>query len=107
MKLSILPFVLLLIASTAVAQELEWTGLDKSPMDMATYPSSAAFANYLDAEDPDRSPKIKVLYSRPYKNDRAIFGGGEEDLVPYGKDWRLGANEGTEMVLYQNVGGQC
>ncbi len=99
MKYTFLPLLFLLITSTLVAQEIEWPGLDKSPMDIATYPRSAAFANYLDADDPDRTPKIKVLYSRPYKNDRAIFG----ELVKYGEDWRLGANEGTEATFYQNV----
>jgi len=104
MKSTFLPLFLLLITSTLVGQEIEWPGLDKSPMDLATYPSNAAFANYLDEDDPNRSPKIKVLYSRPYKNDRVVFG----ELVPFGEDWRLGANEGTEATFYQNVeiGGQ-
>lgn len=86
-------------AISAIGQDVEWPSLDKSPMDMATYPSSAAFSNYLDEDDPDRSPKIKVLYSRPYKKNREIFG----SLVKYGEDWRLGANEGTEIIFYQNV----
>jgi hypothetical protein len=34
---------------------------------------------------------IKVMYNRPYKKGRVIFGG----LVPYGKVWRTGANEAT------------
>ena len=96
----VLFFLAFLMAySVLSAQEIKWPGLDKSPMDVATYPRGAAFANYLDADDPDRNPKIKVLYSKPYKNDREIFGG----LVPYGQDWRLGANEGTEVTFYQNV----
>lgn len=39
----------------------------------------------------DGDLKIKVLYNRPYKKGREIFGG----LVPYGKVWRTGANEAT------------
>jgi len=35
--------------------------------------------------------KIEVLYNRPYKKGRLIFGG----LVPYDKVWRTGANEAT------------
>jgi len=84
---------------TITAQEIEFPEMDKSPMDAITYPRSSAFANYLDADDPDRSPKIKVLYSRPYKNDRVIFG----DLLKYGEEWRLGANESSEITFYQNV----
>ena len=99
MKYTFLPFLFILLTTTMVAQEIEWPGLDKSPMDLVTYPRSAAFANYLDEDDPDRDPKIKVLYSRPYKNDRVVFG----ELVKFGEDWRLGANEGTEVTFYQNV----
>ena len=81
------------------AQSIEFPSLDKSPMDAAHYPRRAAFANYLDADDADRNQKIKVLYSRPQKNGRVIFG----DLVPYNAEWRLGANEATEVTFYQPV----
>lgn len=37
---------------------------------------------------------VKVTYSQPHKRDREIFGG----LVPYGKVWRTGANEATEIT---------
>ncbi len=81
------------------AQELKFGGLDKSPMDAAHYPRRAAFLNYLDEDDADRTQQIKVLYCRPMKNDRVIFG----ELVPYGQDWRLGANEATEVTFFQPV----
>ena len=80
-------------------QDLNFPDLDASPMDAANYPRNAAFRNYLSDEDPNRDLKIKVLYCRPNKKDRAIFGG----LVPYGKEWRLGANEATEVTFYQAV----
>ena len=41
----------------------------------------------------DGNLKISVIYNRPYKKGRVIF--GENDLVPYGKVWRTGANEAT------------
>jgi len=41
----------------------------------------------------------RVIYSRPQKNGRIIFG----DLVEYGKVWRMGANEATEIEFYKNV----
>jgi hypothetical protein len=37
---------------------------------------------------------LKITYSRPHKRGRVIFG----ELVPYGKVWRLGANEATELT---------
>lgn len=38
---------------------------------------------------------VKVTYSQPHKRGRLIYGG----LVPYGKVWRTGANEATEITL--------
>jgi hypothetical protein len=48
---------------------------------------------------------ISVVYSRPYKRGRDnIFGTEEsEALVPYGKIWRTGANEATQMTVTGDV----
>jgi len=67
---------------------------DKSPMDMAYFPD-----NFAHDRKGDEKAIIRVTYSRPQKNDRAIFG----KLVPYGKVWRCGANESTEIKLYQDI----
>ncbi len=91
--------VCLFAASAFVqAQDLKFPGLDKSPLDAATYPRTAAFNNYM-SEDDKKDLQIRVLYSRPKKKDRVIFG----ELVPYGAEWRLGANEATEVYFAQNV----
>jgi len=42
---------------------------------------------------------VKVVYSKPQKKGRKIFGG----LVPYGKIWRTGANEATEITLTHDL----
>lgn len=48
--------------------------------------------------------KVSVDYCQPYKKDRLIFGEeSEEALVPYGKYWRLGANDATEITFSQDV----
>ena len=52
-----------------------------SPLEMVTFKSP---------ED----TYVKVTYGRPQKRGRTIFG----ELVPYGKVWRLGANEATEIT---------
>lgn len=44
-------------------------------------------------------PLVKVLYGRPQKNGKKIFG----NVVPYGKIWRTGANEATEVKFYKDV----
>lgn len=42
---------------------------------------------------------LKITYSQPQKKNRKIFG----DLVPYGKVWRTGANEATEVTTTKDI----
>ncbi len=43
---------------------------------------------------------LRVTYCKPYKKGRLIFGEKSQDaLVPYGKYWRLGANDATEITF--------
>lgn len=82
-------FILFFIAFSAFnLQNLYAQGFpdrDASPMDLAI------------ARQDKRSPPIaRVIYSRPQKRGRNIFG----DLVPYGEVWRTGANEATELTTY-------
>ena len=44
-------------------------------------------------------PLVRIIYGRPQKNGRPVFG----SLVEYGKVWRLGANEATEIEFYKDV----
>jgi len=71
--------------------------IDKSPMDMSYYP-----ANYPVLKIQDKITETlvsRVIYSRPQKSGRTIFGG----LVKYGEVWRLGANEATEIEFFKQV----
>ncbi|WP_423146444.1 DUF2911 domain-containing protein [Rubrolithibacter danxiaensis] len=77
----------------AQAQE-SFPPLDKSPADIAYFPANASFE-----KDLSKSPIIKVVYSRPHKNGREIFG----VLEQYGKVWRAGANESTEIKFFKDV----
>lgn len=71
--------------------------VDKSPMDMSYYPVGYPV---LKIQDKLTEPLVaRVIFSRPQKNGRKIFG----DLLEYGKVWRLGANEASEIEFYQNV----
>jgi hypothetical protein len=88
---------LLLTVSFCKAQNNNLPPLDKSPMDMSYCPN-----NYpvLKIQDKATEPVLaRVIYSRPQKNGRIIFG----DLIEYGKVWRMGANEATEIEFYKNV----
>lgn len=54
------------------------------------------------AESPDKS--IKVMYGQPSKKGRVIFGAeGSQSLEKYGKVWRTGANEATEVTFKNDV----
>lgn len=44
-------------------------------------------------------PLVKVLYGRPSKEGKEVFG----DLIPYGEVWRTGYNEATEIKFYKDV----
>lgn len=71
--------------------------VDKSPLDVSYYPNNYTL---LKIQDKVTEPLMaRIIYSRPQKNDRVIFG----DLIEYGKVWRLGANEATEIKFFQNV----
>ncbi len=89
----------LMLPLTIMAQDIEFPDLDKSPMDASHYPARSAYSNYLDADDPDRTAKIKVRYGRPYKKGRVIFG----ELQKFGEEWRVGANEATEVQFFDAV----
>lgn len=83
--------VILFTVLTGFSSELmaqEFSGLDKSPADIAYYRPSRGAA-----------PMIKVVYSRPQLKGRQIG----VDLAPYGEVWRTGANEATEIRFYQDV----
>lgn len=50
--------------------------------------------------------KISVEYSRPASRGRILFGNqpnGEPGLVPYGRIWRVGANESTKITFDTDV----
>jgi hypothetical protein len=47
----------------------------------------------------NKNGDITVTYGRPYKNGRDIFGG----LEPFGKVWRLGADEATNITFKKDV----
>jgi hypothetical protein len=88
--------IALLISVSSFAQS-KIPSLDKSPLDMSTYP-----ANYpmLKIQDKATEPLIaRIIYSRPLKNNRVIFG----DLLEYNKVWRFGANEATEIEFFKDV----
>ncbi|MBP6688093.1 MAG: DUF2911 domain-containing protein [Lacibacter sp.] len=99
MKLLLISLVFVIADVTATAQNgSKLPPLDKSPMDMAYYPVNYPVLRI----QPNKvtEPLIaRVIYSRPSKSGRKVFG----ELVEDGKIWRLGANEATEIEFYRDV----
>jgi len=86
----------LFISMTAISQS-NLPSVDKSPLDICYYPVN--FPHLKIEGGATESPTARVIYSRPKKEGRPVFGG----LVEYGKLWRLGANEATEVEFYKPV----
>ena len=58
--------VLLFMASGLVANAQKFAPIDPSPLDISYYPNGASMES--------KPALIKVIYSRPYKKGREIFG---------------------------------
>ncbi|MCZ4224109.1 DUF2911 domain-containing protein [Pedobacter rhodius] len=82
-------------AQEAINAEVKFAAADPSPADIVYFPLNAAKVKAGDAT----KPIIKVIYSRPQKKGREIFG----VLEQYGNVWRFGANENTEIRFFEKV----
>ena len=80
--------VLFVLGVFSLSYAQEFPKLDSSPMDAAIFRESRG-----------ADPIVKVVYSRPQKKGREVFGG----LVSFGQMWRTGANETTEIKFYRDV----
>ena len=97
MKKVCLALMVICFSAAATFAQGKLPPIDKSPMDMSYCPDKYPV---LKIQDKITDPlTARVIYSRPQKNGRVIFG----ELVEYGKVWRLGANEATELDIYQTV----
>ncbi|MEZ8003005.1 MAG: DUF2911 domain-containing protein [Patiriisocius sp.] len=64
----------------------EFKKLDKSPMDVASFPTSYKISD----------KTVKVTYSRPKLKGREL-----SKLAPTGEVWRTGANEAAQITFYK------
>jgi hypothetical protein len=71
--------------------------VDVSPMDISYYPVD--YPKLKSSKANIEPPAARVIYSRPQKQGRKIFGA----LIKYGELWRLGANETTEIEFFKPV----
>jgi len=80
--------ILLLLLFPIITQAQNFSGIDKSPMDQAKYPSSNRITQKV----------VVVNYSRPQLKGRTF-----NEIVPQKKVWRTGANEATQVRFFSNV----
>lgn len=71
--------------------------VDISPMDMSYFPDDFPVKKM--AGEVSASPVMRVIYSRPHRQGRTIFG----KLLKYGEPWRMGANEAAEIEFFKSV----
>ena len=97
MKKALLVCAALVFLGNIVLSQTVIPAIDKSPLDISYYPNDYP---QLKTQAKTIEPAVaSVIYSRPKKEGRPIFG----SLVEYGKLWRLGANEATEIEFFKPV----
>jgi Protein of unknown function (DUF2911) len=74
-----------------------YSPIDLSPMDMSYFPVN--YSQRKMTHEITTPPVMRVIYSRPHRQGRTIFG----NLLKYGEPWRLGANEASEIEFFRNV----
>ena len=79
----------------------QYQNIDQSPMDVSYCP--AEYPQNKMKGVVSKGPVARVIYSRPHKKGRVIFSDDPKSLCQYGKPWRLGANEATEIEFFQPV----
>ena len=87
-------------AAAKAQEKRRAANMDKSPVDIAYFPEDFPVLKMSGKESGD--PVARVIYSRPSKDGREIFG----NVVKYGTYWRLGANEGSEIEFFQGCNHQ-
>ena len=87
----------MLFRSIAGSAQQKPTELDKSPMDMSYWPANYPILK-MSGKAKDQ-PIARIIYGRPLKNGRIIFGG----IIKYNEMWRLGANEATEIETFRTL----
>ena len=90
--------LLAIVFALSASAQLQITEPDKSPLDVSYHPHGYPILKFQTKKAP-ATPHARVIYSRPQKNGRTIFG----DVVKYNELWRLGANECTEIEFYKEV----
>jgi hypothetical protein len=86
----------------AIVNDSNRLSIDRSPMDMIYFPVD--YPKEKMATPGLQDPLARVIYSRPQINGRIIFADStvsKNFIQHYGQEWRLGANEATEIEFFK------
>ena len=86
--IAVIVWLSMLFLTIQLATAQGFNTLDTAPQDIVYF-----------KQDQNSKPVIKVVYGRPTAKQIEVFG----NEVPYGKIWKTGANEATEVKFYQDV----
>jgi hypothetical protein len=87
-KIFTIAFMALAMVFSIQAVAQDFSGMDKSPLDNASYPSDYKISEKV----------VRITYGRPQLKDRQL-----SELAPNGEVWRTGANEAPEITFYKDV----
>ncbi|MFT6796160.1 MAG: hypothetical protein ACJART_001299 [Maribacter sp.] len=87
-KLVTLALFVFALVFTTNSNAQKFPEMDKSPSDMASYPSDYKISEKV----------VRISYGRPQLNGRSL-----SELAPAGEVWRTGANEAPEITFYKDV----
>ncbi|MBZ4189567.1 DUF2911 domain-containing protein [Niabella beijingensis] len=74
-----------------------YEAVDVSPLDMSYFP--VHYPLHKMSGTATEKPVMRVIYSRPHLQGRALFG----SVLKYDQPWRMGANEATELDVFRPV----
>lgn len=78
-----------------------YINMDASPLDISYFPED--YTSQKMNSTAAASPMMRIIYGRPFKKGRVIFSDVDNAICQYGKPWRLGANEATEIEFFYPV----
>ena len=87
-KVFTIAFMAIAMVFSTEAMAQDFSGMDKSPLDNASYPSDYKVSDKV----------VRITYGRPQLKGRAL-----SELAPAGEVWRTGANEAPEITFYKDV----
>ena len=85
----IIGFGIVAVAVIALVLMVDFKGSNESPKGMATISNGDL--------------TLSITYGRPSVRGRSVFASDAKALQPFGKYWRLGANEATEITFNKDV----